>query len=85
MTPTGNASVGVFAFWGGVVMADQERKSAQRTAPKEDERTTTPKSTVTEKGEKLKKTMDDILDEIDAVLEKNAEEFVKSYVQRGGE
>jgi hypothetical protein len=37
MTPTGNASVGVFAFWGGVVMADQERKSAQRTTPKEDE------------------------------------------------
>jgi ubiquitin-like protein Pup len=29
--------------------------------------------------------IDDILDEIDAVLEKNAEEFVKSYVQKGGE
>ena len=29
--------------------------------------------------------IDDILDEIDAVLEKNAEEFVKSFVQKGGE
>jgi ubiquitin-like protein Pup len=27
----------------------------------------------------------DLIDEIDAVLEENAEEFVKNYVQRGGE
>ena len=39
----------------------------------------------TSKGEKLKEEMDDILDEIDSVLEENAEEFVKSYVQKGGE
>ena len=39
----------------------------------------------TEKAEKLKGEMDDILDEIDSVLEENAEEFVKSYVQKGGE
>ena len=37
------------------------------------------------KGEKLKEEMGDILDEIDSVLEENAEEFVKSYVQKGGE
>ena len=36
-------------------------------------------------GEKLKEEMDDLLDEIDSVLEENAEEFVKSYVQRGGQ
>lgn len=29
--------------------------------------------------------IDDILDEIDDVLEQNAEEFVKAYVQKGGE
>ncbi len=29
--------------------------------------------------------MDSLMDEIDAVLEENAEEFVKNYVQRGGE
>ncbi len=27
----------------------------------------------------------DLLDEIDLVLEQNAEEFVKSFVQKGGE
>ena len=38
-----------------------------------------------EKGEDLKEDMDNLLDEIDSVLEENAEEFVKNYVQRGGE
>ena len=28
---------------------------------------------------------DDLLDEIDGLLEDNAEEFVNSYVQKGGE
>jgi len=39
----------------------------------------------TGKAAELKEEMDDILDEIDSVLEENAEEFVKSYVQKGGE
>jgi prokaryotic ubiquitin-like protein Pup len=39
----------------------------------------------TEKAEKLKDDMDEILEEIDSVLEENAEEFIKSYVQKGGE
>lgn len=29
--------------------------------------------------------LDDLLDEIDSVLEQNAEEFVKQYIQRGGQ
>jgi len=33
----------------------------------------------------LANELDDILDEIDSVLESNAEEFVKSYVQKGGQ
>jgi ubiquitin-like protein Pup len=36
-------------------------------------------------GEKLRDEMDALIDEIDEVLEENAEEFVKNYVQRGGE
>lgn len=36
-------------------------------------------------GEKLKAELDDLLDEIDEVLEENAEEFVRNYVQKGGE
>lgn len=43
------------------------------------------KKAVSEKGEKIKKDLDKIMDEIDDVLEENAEEFIKSYVQRGGE
>jgi ubiquitin-like protein Pup len=38
-----------------------------------------------ERNESLANDVDDILDEIDEVLEENAEEFVKQYVQRGGE
>ncbi|MEI7479056.1 MAG: ubiquitin-like protein Pup [Actinomycetes bacterium] len=34
---------------------------------------------------KLKNDLDDLLDEIDEVLEDNAEEFIKNYVQKGGE
>ena len=40
---------------------------------------------LSKKGEDLKEDMDDLLDEIDNVLEENAEEFVKAYVQRGGQ
>lgn len=29
--------------------------------------------------------VDDLLDEIDGLLENNAEEFVRSYVQKGGQ
>ena len=35
--------------------------------------------------EELKAALDDLLDEIDSVLEENAEEFVKAYVQKGGQ
>lgn len=64
-------------------MAEQQRK--QRPAPA---RTTEPvetEPTATERGAALKSELDDLLDEIDEVLEENAEEFVKSYVQKGGE
>jgi ubiquitin-like protein Pup len=37
------------------------------------------------KGENIKKRLDGVLDEIDDLLEKNAEEFVASYIQHGGE
>jgi prokaryotic ubiquitin-like protein Pup len=36
-------------------------------------------------GDKLKAELDSLLDEIDGVLETNAEDFVKSYVQKGGQ
>uniref|UniRef100_UPI0037E07B61 Pup n=1 Tax=Mycobacterium tuberculosis TaxID=1773 RepID=UPI0037E07B61 len=34
---------------------------------------------------KLTEETDDLLDEIDDVLEENAEDFVRAYVQKGGQ
>ena len=42
-------------------------------------------TTSTATGDKLIAELDDLLDEIDEVLESNAEDFVKSYVQKGGQ
>jgi len=43
------------------------------------------KKEVVAKGKEMKNNIDALLDKIDDVLEKNAEEFVKNYVQKGGE
>lgn len=64
-------------------MTEQERIQKQRT-----ERTSDTPSNVSvdaTKGDQLKADLDDLLDEIDEVLEENAEEFVRNYVQKGGE
>jgi ubiquitin-like protein Pup len=37
------------------------------------------------RGAALRKNIDDVLADIDDVLEENAEEFLKDFVQRGGE
>jgi ubiquitin-like protein Pup len=42
-------------------------------------------SDVAERHEKLTEDVDALLDEIDDVLETNAEDFVRSFVQKGGE
>ena len=42
-------------------------------------------SDLAERHEKLTEDVDAILDEIDDVLESNAEEFVRSFVQKGGQ
>ena len=64
-------------------MAEQQRK--QRTAPSRTEEVVEEAPATTERGDKIKAELDDLLDEIDEVLETNAEEFVKSYVQKGGQ
>jgi prokaryotic ubiquitin-like protein Pup len=65
------------------VPQEQERKQAEKR--EQDKTAEAEQAEATTKGEKLKEEMDDILDEIDSVLEENAEEFIKSYVQKGGE
>jgi len=62
-----------------------ERTQKQRQAPNRTEETVEEAPAKTESGDKLKAEMDDLLDEIDEVLETNAEDFVKSYVQKGGQ
>ena len=65
-------------------MAEQEqiRKNAPATSSPE---VAEEKPTDSAATNKLKSDMDSLLDEIDDVLETNAEEFVKSYVQKGGQ
>ncbi|MDH3500707.1 MAG: ubiquitin-like protein Pup [Acidimicrobiia bacterium] len=64
-------------------MAAQERKPTQRTDKKQEVEA----SEVAEDTDATETTdkIDDLLEEIDSVLEENAEEFVKNYVQKGGE
>ena len=63
-----------------------ERTQKQKQAPgRTEEVVETEAPAASETGEKLKAELDDLLDEIDDVLETNAEDFVKSYVQKGGQ
>lgn len=64
-------------------MAEREQIRKPAAAPVEEEIVDTPAPS--EAGQKLKAEFDDILDEIDEVLESNAEDFVKSYIQKGGQ
>jgi ubiquitin-like protein Pup len=62
-----------------------ERTQKQKQAPSRTEEVTEDAPASTAQGEKLKAELDGLLDEIDEVLESNAEDFVKSYVQKGGQ
>jgi len=64
-------------------VTEQERIQKQRTERSREESEDV--SVVAKKGEQLKAELDDLLDEIDGVLEENAEEFVRNYVQKGGQ
>ena len=67
-------------------MPEQERKQVQKKGGGDAaDEADAGQVSATSKAEELKEEMDEILDEIDSVLEENAEEFVKSYVQKGGE
>jgi len=63
-----------------------EREQIKKQAPSRTEEVEEEEVPATsEKGEKLKAELDDLLDEIDEVLEENAEDFVRAYVQKGGQ
>jgi ubiquitin-like protein Pup len=65
-------------------MAERELKKKSSTT-RTDETVEEAAPATSDKGEKLKEELDDLLDEIDEVLESNAEDFVRSYVQKGGQ
>ncbi len=57
--------------------ADKAKQAADETTEQID--------AALKENKESKDSIDELMDEIDEVLEENAEEFVKNYVQRGGE
>ena len=64
---------------------DSGQSRPQRQSDEVDEVEVSTTTDVTERHEKLTEDVDAILDEIDDVLETNAEDFVRSFVQKGGQ
>ena len=63
----------------------QEQKQPRKNSETEETVETAPETDVAERKEALDSDVDELLDEIDDVLETNAEDFVKSFIQKGGE
>jgi ubiquitin-like protein Pup len=63
----------------------QEQKQPRKSSETDEATQAAPETDVSERKEALDDDIDAILDEIDDVLETNAEDFVKSFIQKGGE
>ena len=63
----------------------QEQKQPRKASEVEETTEDVTESDVAERKEALDDDIDAILDEIDDVLETNAEDFVKSFIQKGGQ
>jgi prokaryotic ubiquitin-like protein Pup len=61
------------------------QQKATRSREENEEIEASVDSDVAERHDKMSEDVDSLLDEIDDVLEENSEEFVRSYVQKGGE
>jgi ubiquitin-like protein Pup len=61
--------------------AGEEARRAKKRPSEPEGEVTAPATGERKTGEQI----DDLIDEIDEVLEENAEEFVRSYVQKGGQ
>ena len=67
-------------------MEKQERKKDSKKDPSlQGKQEIKANPEVVETGKKLQGDIDQLVDEIDEILEENASEFVKNYVQKGGE
>jgi ubiquitin-like protein Pup len=63
----------------------QEQKQPKKSSENQEQTEGASQSDVSERKEQLDEDIDAILGEIDDVLETNAEDFVKSFIQKGGE
>mgnify|MGYP002653806763 CR=1 FL=1 len=61
------------------------QQKATRTREETDEVEASVDTEAAERRQEISDDVDSILDEIDEVLESNAEDFVRSYVQKGGQ
>jgi ubiquitin-like protein Pup len=68
-----------------MTMSQEKKRDLNKKVGRRDEASTAHNPEIVEKGKQMKEDIDQLLDEIDSVLEENAEEFVKNYVQKGGE
>ena len=63
----------------------QEQKQPRKSPETEEVAAEVTETDVAERKEMIDEDVDAILDEIDEVLESNAEDFVKSFIQKGGQ
>jgi prokaryotic ubiquitin-like protein Pup len=63
----------------------QEQKQPKKSSETEKQSDDAPQTDASERKEQLDEDIDAILGEIDDVLETNAEDFVKSFIQKGGQ
>jgi ubiquitin-like protein Pup len=66
-------------------MAARENAEHRKSNRRDDHEEEAVELAPTETSEALDEDVDAILEEIDGVLEENAEDFVKSFVQKGGQ
>ena len=61
------------------------QQKATRSREETDEVEASVDTDTAERRQEMTEDVDSLLDEIDEVLEENSEEFVRSYVQKGGQ
>lgn len=71
-------------------MTERTKKVSDRTSSRDGESSipltqANPQGRAVDESSRTARDIDSILDEIDDVLEANAEDFVRNYVQKGGE
>ena len=68
-------------------MAEQQhgQQTPNRKTKSDDDQAILDAPSIADQGASVQADLDDLLDDIDDVLEENAEEFVKGYVQKGGQ